>query len=361
MKRVLAIVFGLAASSCAVSPSEDVSAPAPAPPSRAPDTTASAPLEAPACTTDGCEARSAPPFAAPVCEATAIAFVPTAAGAEAHVAGVTPAAPSQHASTCGGGSAGDVMYALTTSGPGRATVRIDADYPAIVSARAACGDASSEIGCTEVTSTGGGAAVLDVALPSSGTFFVLVDGFAGTTGTFDLDVAFAPAICGNGRAEVPEACDDGNAVAGDGCSAACGLEPGGILARCPGQPFRLSGQPGATRRLSLTGTTADGEKTLVSKGCGSSGGKNVVYALRSDVDGTARLELAASYPKAGLHMRSDCGSSDYELACAARDTPGGLVAEASVQKDAWFYAIVDGDLDAAGAFVLDVSVVPSSP
>lgn len=307
----------------------------------------------------GCQLETA--FEGDTCSGVSIPLVAQGATLlHGSAQGSTSAAYGQYASACGGGSGKDVVYTFTPTTSGKAKITLNADYAAIVSARATCEESSTEIGCGDISAPTGGTTQIEVPVFANTPAFVFVDGYGGTSGSFSLDIDISTAQCGNGVAELPEACDDGNTVDGDGCSATCTLEAGGLLTQCPGQPFSLSGQGNAPRKISFAGNTTTGEKTQGSQGCFYWAGKNVVYALKSDVDGEAKAHLTAGYGKANVHARSECGSNSFQYACWQREAPGDLDIVFAVKKDAWFYVFVDGDSNAAGPYALDVVVTPAA-
>lgn len=281
------------------------------------------------------------------------------------VTGTTNGSYNHFGSACGGGSGRDVVYAIAPPSSGKATVTITAEFPAIVSTRTTCDNAQSETGCQGIQSTAGGTTKLEVPVFAGAPTFVVVDGYGGTSGEFTLDVEVSAAVCGNGVAELPEQCDDGNTQNGDGCSGECTLETGGVVDNCPGQPFLLTGAPGAVRKMSFAGNTmTHGATTQQSIGCFYWAGPNMVYALKSDVAGSVKAHLSAGYTKANLHARSDCGATAYQLGCTQREEPGGLDLEFPVGQNQWFYLFVEGhrqgSVDYAGPFTLDVTVTPSA-
>ncbi|RZL68390.1 MAG: DUF4215 domain-containing protein, partial [Rhodococcus sp. (in: high G+C Gram-positive bacteria)] len=168
------------------------------------------------------------------------------------------------------------------------------------------------------------------------------------------------AACGNGIAELPERCDDGNLDAGDGCDAQCELEVGGVLGQCPGQPFRLGGAPGAVRTVSFAGNTeTDGADTQDAPNCYFGAAKNVVYALLSDVDGSAHVDLTAGYRRSAIHVRSECSNSSYQQTCVATDAPGESELDTPVRAGEWFYVFVDS-WKVGGPYTATVSVHPAA-
>ena len=282
----------------------------------------------------------------------------------ASITGSTGTAYDHYGSTCGGASAKDVVYTFTPTSSGKATIKVTAEYRAIVSARSKCDVSTSESTCAELTAASGGTTTLEVPVFQNTPVFLFVDGYGDSSGPFTLDIEVSQAVCGNGVAELPEACDDGNTTAGDGCSPTCTLEAGGVLAQCPGQPFLLGGADGQPRKISFAGNTGLGAPTQRSAGCWYDGGSNVVYALKTDVSGSAKVELTAGYAKANVHARSDCGADDFQLGCTQIEAPGRAVIDFPVRAGQWFYVLVDGaregSTDFTGPYSLDVTVTPSA-
>ncbi len=302
------------------------------------------------------------------CPGDAITLAPTPGQPQllrGSVTATTAGAYNHLGSACGGGSGRDVVYAINPTSSGKAKVTITAGFAAIVSTRTSCSDAQSEVGCQGIQTTSGGSATLEVPVFGGAPTFIVVDGYGGTSGEFTLDVEISSAVCGNGIAEVPEQCDDGNVTSGDGCSDVCALEAGGVVDNCPGQPFVLTGAPGAVRKMSFAGNTLlQGAGSQGSTGCYYWQGPNLVYALKSDIDGSVTAQLTSGYARANLAVRSDCGSNSYQLGCTQREEPGALDLEFPVTAGQWFYLFVDGDreggsLDYGGPFTLDVTVTPA--
>ncbi|MBN9165704.1 MAG: hypothetical protein BGO98_04950 [Myxococcales bacterium 68-20] len=173
---------------------------------------------------DGCSAICELEALASGCPGTPFPLKGTDESRTGSVTGDTSAAKhTLESKTCGGSNGKDVVYALESDVAGRADVRLSAEWAAILSVRKACDDSASETSCKAVPATGG-QAELAVPLAAKGRLFLIVDGVAGQSGKFDLDVTVSPSPCGDGVAVHPEECDDGNTVDGDGCSASCMLE-----------------------------------------------------------------------------------------------------------------------------------------
>jgi hypothetical protein len=88
--------------------------------------------------------------------------------------------------TCGG-AGGEVVYTFTPAKTGDLTVTLAAQAALTVSARTACKDDKTELGCTAV---GGTSAVLHVAVTSSTPIFITVDGSTSSAaGPYTLTLA----------------------------------------------------------------------------------------------------------------------------------------------------------------------------
>jgi cysteine-rich repeat protein len=82
--------------------------------------------------------------------------------------------------------------------------------------------------CAGSSTTGGSSETLDVDVEANKYYYIVVDGFAGDEGDYNIDLSCASGDyeCGNGDLEPGEQCDDGNTSGGDGCGAGCTLEDG---------------------------------------------------------------------------------------------------------------------------------------
>lgn len=307
--------------------------------------------------TSGCLLESA--VEGDVCPGREILLTQEGSTLRGAVSGTTVGAYNQYGSACGGGSGPDVVYTFTPTTSGKAVVRFGADYLGIVSARATCDDTNSESTCGALT-TAGTETTFEFPVFAGMPAFLHVDGYAGTAGTFDIQVDISLAACGNGVAELPERCDDGNTTDGDGCSATCELESGGLLSQCPGQPFVMSGVAGQPRVVSFTANTlVDGASNANAPGSFFSTGNEVVYAVLPDVDGSAHVVLTAGYRRPTLHTRRECGVSSYQTDTAVANAVGATTElELPVSAGEWFYVFVDADRDDGGPFVATVTVTP---
>lgn len=300
-------------------------------------------------------------FDAPVaCPGVAVALTGTGAAPRvASISGDTSSAASSStiANACGGGSAPELVYTFTSDVLGTATLKLAAGYPAVIAARAACDDATSELTCE--TRSSAGETKLEFLVAKGSSYSIVVDGAGGSSGPFALDLSIAPSSCGNAIAESPEECDDGNMKSGDGCSSTCALETTGKLDQCPGLAYAFSGVASAPRTISFKGDTSTLASSLSSSSCSSTTSSNAIHAITPDVDGSLTLELRASYPNSALYVRRECAFSAQEADCA--QTAAALIPTRltiPVRAGATVWAVVDGI--GKGAYLLNATLAAAS-
>jgi cysteine-rich repeat protein len=270
---------------------------------------------------------------------------------------------NQYSSGCGG-SGKDYVYVVTPDVTGLLTATLSADFDGVLHARSTCDDTSTELGCADDGAVGG-AETISFGVSANSSYYLFVDGYAGSGGPFTLDVKVDTAFCGNGVAESPENCDDGNMVLGDGCDTSCMLEPGGIVDDCPGSTFVLSGPPNAPRKLSIVGNTK-GKATSQSPTSCLGSGPNDVYGITPDIAGSMKVSLVAAFDNATLHVRSDCDSSTAQLDCIEGLEPFDFLSvNVPVLPNQTFYVIVDGQSSTAslqnfGPYSLQIEITPAA-
>jgi len=264
--------------------------------------------------------------------------------------------------TCGGGNGNDLVYAFTSDLPGRARVRLDAGFDAYVALRTACADPATEKACKPLP-VGGGKGELVFPVAKGQTTYVVVDGIAGKSGPFSLDVEVDATACGDTLAQWPEQCDDGNAVAGDGCDASCMLEvPLSAPGKCPGATYTFVGSATGPRTVSFAGDVSLLASTASSLGCSSGGGKDQVYAITPTISGSLRSVLHATYPEAQLHARRECFTSQSQMDCRVQPLASvPLEMTIPVVADNTYFVFVDSDSGSpGGAYTLDVTLAPAT-
>jgi len=312
---------------------------------------------------DGCSKDCKVESAGPndVCPGVAIPLTGTGADMRrGSVSGSTSAIFGQTAGSCGGASGKDAVYSVTPDVTGLLTATVTSTFDSILYARRTCDDTKTEAACNDAAGSTGGETI-KIPVTKDQPVFLFVDGYSGSTGTFKLDIEVATSFCGNGVAESPEACDDGNTLAGDGCAPDCSLEAGGVLTDCPGQGIFLTGVGDAPRKISLAGSTSVAtSSTQTASGCTASG-RNTVYAITPDVNGSIVASLVATYDDAVIHLRSECDNSTSQLTCFRANEPLETI-EVVAPVEAGFptYVIVDSYLSTLhGPYILDVTVNPA--
>jgi cysteine-rich repeat protein len=313
---------------------------------------------------DGCSATckvdGTPPAGS--CPGAAITLTaPTALRRIGSVSGdTTSSGTSFESPACGGGSGKDVVYSITSDLPGRARVTLDAKFDSFVALRSACADPKTESACKPVPVSGGKAELI-FPVAAKQTTYVVVDGVAGKSGAFRLDVDISATTCGDGLAQYPEQCDEGNTTAGDGCSANCLLEtPLSAPGKCPGATYTLVGSVAGPKTVSFAGDVSLLAGTASAIGCLSGGGKDQVYAITPTISGALKSVLRASYPEAQLHARRECFSSQTQLDCRIQPIASvPLEMTIPVVAQNTYFIFVDSDSGSTGGpYTLDVTLSP---
>ncbi|AKU98854.1 RTX toxin [Labilithrix luteola] len=272
------------------------------------------------------------------------------------------ATPNFQSANCGGGNGKDVVYSLTSDVPGRVRAHLNASFDAFLALRSDCLDDASESACKAVP-TGGGGADLVFPIAANQTVYLVVDGVAGKSGPFTIDVEIATSICGDGLAQYPEQCDDNNTVAGDGCSPTCQFEtPMAAAGKCPGASYTLVGSPTGPTKISVAGDVTLLANTASSFGCSASSGKDQVYAITPTISGAITAEMTAAFPKGQLHARRECFNSSTEIDCHAEPLAGSPVRitfPVAAENTYFVFADVDGT-PASGLYTLDLTLAPAT-
>lgn len=98
--------------------------------------------------------------------------------------------PSVGRGGCGGGGP-QAVVAITVRQPSsiRATI-VDRSYDTLIFLRAVCDDANTELACND--DSNGLASAINVGRVDAGTYFLFLDGFAGSSGTGTVDIVVTP-------------------------------------------------------------------------------------------------------------------------------------------------------------------------
>lgn len=317
---------------------------------------------------DGCTAECALETAGPndLCQGVDVALAQGEASATTFTGTVTASTAglfNQYQGTCGGGSGPDAVYRFVPPALGRATVRVTAGFPVVVSARGECDTETTELACGAHTGQGPVGEPIEVGFPviAQQPIFLFVDGVAGTSGDFTLDIDVDTAVCGNGIGEQPEGCDDGNTADGDGCSATCVLEDAALPGSCPGMGVRMTAAAGAPGIIGFSGDTLNpsaptSDPTVT--GCPARSGSNRIYALTPAVDGNLTVDLLAAYEGALVQVLRACVDNGELASCVgALDPLTPLRASVRVRAEETVYVIVDsGTASTGGLYTLQAKL-----
>jgi cysteine-rich repeat protein len=226
--------------------------------------------------------------------------------AQAKTSSDTMGGTSRFSGSCTGSGAHERVFTFTPGALGQVgalklTLSSTTDQGIYV--RSACDDRATELGCAD-GNPGGKDEQLTVAVVGGKPVSIFVDGYISTVaGPFTLSATFEQAICGDGKALVPEGCDDGNTTSGDGCDASCRVESG----------FFCKGAASASVGVTSGDTTAGSNAFQGS--CTGRGAPERIYSYTPAKNGT--LHIALSGPaKAGVYVRTACADAETEIACA---------------------------------------------
>jgi len=125
--------------------------------------------------------------------------------------------------TAGAKPGDDLVYAVTATTDGTMWAKLDAAYAeSLLHVRTACpAGPPAQIACD--SSASAGTTIVSFPVQQGHTYYVAVDSYDSTSGTFTLTLAMNS--CGDGIVAGNEQCDDGNAVNdGNGCKADCNVD-----------------------------------------------------------------------------------------------------------------------------------------
>lgn len=299
-----------------------------------------------------------------LCPGTSVALALGADGKRtATITGDTTKAYAHDSYSCGGGAGPDLVYSITSPVAGNVRFKLDADYPALIAARATCSDATTERACASNTSAGTTTGF--VSMLAGDTIYLFVDGVGGSSGNFTLSLEQTASFCGDGVSEVPEQCDDGNVTGGDGCSSACQLESKVSPETCPGPIYAFSGTGTAPRKLSLSGDLSSAKNDLSTSLCTLTNGFDQVYQLVPDITGALTVDLHASFLNSVVYLRRECGTvtdSRFDVDCATSKTLTPAHFTAPVTKGVPVWLVVDSTSVAnpTGPYSVDAVLTPAS-
>ena len=276
--------------------------------------------------------------------------------------GSTAYATPGFAGTCGnyGADSKDVVFAVTSDIDGTMTVNLGGptatSYDSVLYVRKSCGDPNSELACDDATADGG--EVVKIPVVAHVPYYIVVDGYGGASGNFQVHVQVDPASCGNGIVDGGEDCDDGGTVAGDGCSLICKYEPAGPEDVCPGRELTLI-QNGFLYTAAWTGSTVNQASDYAGT-CGTSGAsKDAVAHFKSGPGGVVEISLSkvSTNFDAVLYVRGGDCATGAQVACDDVTGQGGDTVQFDAQPNTDYWVFVDGYNGAAGVFGMSLTML----
>ena len=187
--------------------------------------------------------------------------------------------------SCVSGDAPEHVYAFTLEQRSQVQIVLNSTFDGALYLQGACGQSRSELGCNDdapTTSRSELNASLEV-----GTYFVVVDGFGGAAGTYDLAVSASP------------------------------LQS--VAELCAGATLLQSGQP-------VAGSTTGAPDSFQATCAGQARSGDRVYAIDVAQRSRLRVRMQSTFDGA-LHVRRECADPSSELLCNDdfRDTQHSLV------------------------------------
>lgn len=280
---------------------------------------------------------------------------PLATGAK--VIGSTAGLSNVSQGSCGGGSSGEQIYQFTvydTTGVSITTDFPETDFNTAIYIRSDCGNPGTQLACASNGMLGDTV----MASLSPGTYYVFVDGIAGMSGNFGLQVNLTPVLPAGSPCDptgVMNTCAPGLTCIDSGGGPVC-TDPAAVCTMLA-MPITGDGTP-------VTGTTI-GAVDGYTPGCSPDGmaGDNT-WILTVPPGGSRDLVVNAVQTNFMvdafdiiLSVTTACGDASTELACA--DSPGAAANESVTIPGiapGTYFITVDGYNGHAGAYSLTATL-----
>ena len=297
---------------------------------------------------------------------------PTLIEAFGIIQGSTPAGVGVSSASCANANGTEVGYVLDAALGTVCLSTAGTNFDTVLSARALCGDAASELACNDDVGGGPLQSRITVDVPENGAF-VFVGGYSDED-FGDFTLAVTPGPCGGaGACEIDADCDGPNEICDAGecvviqfiCDSEADCQPGELCidGNCVPPPERdtceapeVIAAPGV-----FAGTTAD-SVDVYGGSCGGNGAE-VVYQLAAGL-GEVCLSTAGSLIDTALYVRGTCADDGTEVACNDDVAVGIRTSEfaVTVGADAGLFVFVDGFfVDERGPYTLTVTAGPCAP
>ncbi len=256
------------------------------------------------------------------CPGTAVTV---ADGSPQTLGGNTADSTDAYQGSCGGVGAPEVVFEITAQSDGIMVVdmiAINNDLDPVLHMRSQCDGSASEIACADSTFLGGYESITQAVI-AGGTYYVIADGWDGSSGEFLLGVTLLGGVPGD---------------------------------QCPGVNIPLAG---LNQTYSTSGNTASANADLSGTGvCSSSNTPDVVYQVTAPQNGKIVAALDPSFD-ASLYARSTCTSQASELGCSDTGFVGELeLLTIPVTSGQTVYFVVDGWMGDAGPYNIDFTLIP---
>ena len=220
--------------------------------------------------------------------------------------------------SCASGEAPELVYTLTVERRSQVSVNVQSSFDGALYLLRECGATQTEIACNDDAGDTSSSRIDTTLEP--GNYFVVVDGYGGNAGAFELSVSRTP------------------------------LQP---IARVCGDALALPfGQP-------VTGSTDSRADQFQSTCAGGARSPDQVYQI--DVPNRSRIRIRQQSDHDGvLHLRRECADADTEIACNDdRSDPQHSVVAAILDPGRYF-VYADGFQGHSGNYTLEAQITSAA-
>jgi hypothetical protein len=259
--------------------------------------------------------------------------------------------------SCGGATAGEQVYQFTIAASTGVTITTDfpaTDFNTAIYLRSDCTNAGTQLGCASNGMLGD---TMTASL-APGTYYVYVDGIAGTSGNYGLEVNLTPIL------PVGSPCDPAGVMNMCATGLVCEDVGAGPVCTDPAAACLASAMTITADGTPVTGTTVGGTSSYT-PGCSTDGGApDNVWAVTVPPGSTGDLIITATQTSFAtdmfdiiLSVSTGCDDATMELGCS--DGPNAADPETVTIPSAapgTYYIMVDGYNGHAGAYSLTATL-----